>query len=198
MDTSKEYILMCEKATLLQRHIPKKNDCFACFWEDEFNVDPKNKKAVKAAAKEMADDCFEDHRKEGMIKTYEEELQAWIDFYSSGKGNSYDLEIVYAQEDCKCKEDLNEEGYTNKHRFVWLPRQDQLQAMCKDKDIVERLVRKFSLFVLNNNMPPQMDKNNVRFQSMEQLWLAFVMKEKFNKIWNGDDFDEKRINTKGR
>lgn len=24
--------------------------------------------------------------------------------------------------------------------------------------------------------------------SMEQLWLAFVMKEKYNKVWNGEDW----------
>ena len=28
--------------------------------------------------------------------------------------------------------------------------------------------------------------------SMEQLWLAFVMKEKFNKTWNGENWLETR------
>jgi len=27
-----------------------------------------------------------------------------------------------------------------------------------------------------------------RHDSMEQLWLAFVMKEKYNKIWNGENW----------
>jgi len=27
------------------------------------------------------------------------------------------------------------------------------------------------------------------FNSMEQLWLAFVMKEKFDKVWNGEDWE---------
>ena len=27
------------------------------------------------------------------------------------------------------------------------------------------------------------------FPLMEQLWLAFVMKEKFGKVWNGEDWD---------
>jgi len=26
------------------------------------------------------------------------------------------------------------------------------------------------------------------FTSMEQLWLAFVMKEKYNKVWNGKEW----------
>jgi hypothetical protein len=25
-------------------------------------------------------------------------------------------------------------------------------------------------------------------ESWEQLWLAFVMKEKYNKVWNGEDW----------
>ena len=29
-----------------------------------------------------------------------------------------------------------------------------------------------------------MDKN----YSMEQLWLAFVMKDKYKKVWNGEDW----------
>ena len=46
--------------------------------------------------------------------------------------------------------------------LVWLPRQDQLQEM------VEK------------------DNFSVKATSMEQLWLAFVMKEKYNKQWNGE------------
>jgi len=26
------------------------------------------------------------------------------------------------------------------------------------------------------------------FNTGEQLWLAFVMKEKYDKVWNGDDW----------
>lgn len=29
---------------------------------------------------------------------------------------------------------------------------------------------------------------SLNLTSMEQLWLAFVMKEKFNKVWNGQDW----------
>jgi len=28
----------------------------------------------------------------------------------------------------------------------------------------------------------------LKYNSMEELWLAFIMKEKYNKIWNGDDW----------
>jgi len=29
---------------------------------------------------------------------------------------------------------------------------------------------------------------DLRFLSMEQLWLGFVMKERFGKCWNGDNW----------
>ncbi len=61
---------------------------------------------------------------------------------------------------------------------IWLPRQDQLQEMvhftCSKGD-VQRLLRYFI-------------ERSPDVQSMEQLWLAFVMKEKYNKTWKGTDW----------
>jgi hypothetical protein len=31
-----------------------------------------------------------------------------------------------------------------------------------------------------------------QLESMEQIWLAFIMKEKNGKIWNGEDWEEMR------
>ena len=63
---------------------------------------------------------------------------------------------------------------------IWLPRQDQLQKMftLKYVDSLFRLIREFQEFSIKNTM----------FTSMEQLWLAFVAKEKYNKAWNGKDW----------
>ena len=58
---------------------------------------------------------------------------------------------------------------------VWLPRQDQLQNMidgnwcvkllkCNDFILTDRFIKSVSL-------------------SLEQVWLLFVMKEKYNKEW---------------
>ena len=72
---------------------------------------------------------------------------------------------------------------------TWIPRQDQLQGMIigKEKDIsvnILNLHAKFNHFL--GFVAP-------RPLSMEQLWFAFVMKEKFNKTWDGEDWrsDEK-------
>lgn len=60
---------------------------------------------------------------------------------------------------------------------IWLPRQDQLQDMVdwsKDITLIKLI---YNWVALSVNYASQ-------FTSMEQLWLAFVMKEKFNKVWD--------------
>ena len=64
----------------------------------------------------------------------------------------------------------------------WLPRQDQLQAMLPNffnaaTSYVHEIVRHIVDFYKCND-----------FSSWEQLWLVFVYKEKYNKVWNGDDW----------
>ena len=60
---------------------------------------------------------------------------------------------------------------------VWLPRQDQLQEMVKPEVTDWVKTRNLNDWLLVN-------KELVNW-SMEQLWLAFVMKEKHDKVWNG-------------
>jgi len=80
--------------------------------------------------------------------------------------------------------------YSGKYGFnkkkVWLPRQDQLQEIlfsqktikaCFYRDI-HGLSKDFYLFAFQH---PE-------FKSFEQLWLAFVMSEKYNKIFEGKDW----------
>jgi hypothetical protein len=75
---------------------------------------------------------------------------------------------------------------------VWLPRQDQLQEMIDDL---------FFDYQRDYKMPDPMgmvdhfadfaeewEWNNRYGFSMEKNWLAFVMKEKFNKTWNGTEW----------
>ena len=80
-------------------------------------------------------------------------------------------------------------NYKNReHKVWWLPRQDQLQ------DMVKRGVKKFFPYnllwrfyrAISSNAKDNIYKPE--FTSMEQLWLAFVMKEKYNKIWNGEEW----------
>ena len=63
-------------------------------------------------------------------------------------------------------------------RLVWLPRQDQLQAI-----ITTNKYFRFSLIELFYHFA---NKNVPKFTSMEQLWLAYVMYIKYKKIWNNE------------
>jgi len=68
--------------------------------------------------------------------------------------------------------------------IVWLPRQDQLQEMIYSSPDMEEVV-KFAIKVHQNDVNTEYYLNS---GSLEQLWLKYVMKEKFNKTWNGEDW----------
>lgn len=71
--------------------------------------------------------------------------------------------------------------------LIYLPRQDQLQ------EILEFPVGSFCdnfWSALANIHKWAFDKKWLDYipLTMEQLWLAFVMKEKYNKVWDGKDW----------
>ncbi len=68
----------------------------------------------------------------------------------------------------------------NNERNIWLPRQDQLQEMVRGKFRRQYLMLVDFATLCVDDMPDDM--------SMEQLWLAFVMIEKYGKVWKGEDW----------
>lgn len=82
-----------------------------------------------------------------------------------------------------------------KSNGIFLPRQDQLQEMVKgDFGTCLNDLAKFCKYVFRYNantfmlsfspnygLPPSL-------KSFEQLWLAFVMKELYNKVWTGEEW----------
>ena len=87
----------------------------------------------------------------------------------------------------------------------WLPRQDQLQEMVGQPNLAYLLLdfRKFTspdeyclhgksreAGFYNQDYCKICTNKRIKafktFTSMEQLWLAFVMNEKFGKVWDGD------------
>lgn len=68
---------------------------------------------------------------------------------------------------------------------VWLPRQDQLQYMViSDRYSPGRSTH----HMLTAFICWYQHKTKTHPDSMEQIWLAFVMKEKYSKVWNGRDW----------
>jgi len=73
--------------------------------------------------------------------------------------------------------------------WIELPTQDQLQEMLGNElgELLE-LLNKYSLYYIDDNGIRSDFWFVHRLTSMEQLWLAFVMKEKYGKVWNGENW----------
>jgi len=96
---------------------------------------------------------------------------AWGDFFNDSDGLTY-----------TCISIKNTLKYMKEH--IWLPRQDQLQDMVKydsqgDEMDAYSLIGWFNHY-LENTVPAY-----PTVKTPEQLWLTFVMKELYNKTWDG-------------
>jgi len=80
--------------------------------------------------------------------------------------------------------------------IIWLPTQEQLQEMLEEIKNNTYIAFRFNHFL-------NVEYNNVTFQpayillnsinpifmcSMNEFWLAFVMKERWNKVWDGENW----------
>ena len=72
-----------------------------------------------------------------------------------------------------------------------LPRQDQLQEMVQFGGGIPNQLWNFKDFCFAKDNGYNFDDYTLSFNSMEQLWLIFVMKEKYDKVWNGEDWVKK-------
>lgn len=78
-----------------------------------------------------------------------------------------------------------------KKLYIWLPRQDQLQEMINEPSQFAALSRMIETTCGIAGLGNIMIRPQFAFcKSLEQLWLAFLMKEKFDKSWNGEDWVE--------
>ncbi len=65
-------------------------------------------------------------------------------------------------------------------KVVWLPRQDDIQAMFDQSVSILSLLTEFYQFVNGDA--------HLTFSTFEQLWLAFYMKQKHKMEWDGKDW----------
>lgn len=70
--------------------------------------------------------------------------------------------------------------------WLWLPRQDQLQEMV-DTNLGRLLLRVWK-FVDQSTQGIEAGLKQPMITSMEQLWLVFVMRGEYGKVWNGEDW----------
>ncbi len=124
MDTSKEYIKMCEEAKKIQEEWKPKEG-------DYLYIKPSRDKSLKYR--------------------HQEEITIVI-------SDKFIIQLSH----------------------IWLPRQDQLQEMFTS--CLNILLDDFYVFLSEDYY----NKKGVYwyFDSMEQFWLVFIMKEKYNKTWD--------------
>lgn len=114
----------------------------------------------------------------GMCEKADEIQKHWKreigDFYhTQSRGNKYTCVI-------KAADDTQSQARYYPTQYTWLPRQEQLQNIYVDSYAINCIVYQF------NEWWEKKGNYNLFLKSMEQLWLAFVMKKIYNKTWDGE------------
>jgi hypothetical protein len=91
-----------------------------------------------------------------------------------------------------CEQCAQEFSYGLFPPVVWLPKQDQLQDMCYYSDSPPSVIHQIHDFMESRYPPNVSDEDwqlaEMVFETWEQIWLAFVMKEKYQKTWDGNNW----------
>ena len=85
---------------------------------------------------------------------------------------------IYNCSEISCFWDIRE-------KLIWLPTQEQLQGMVNHHYLTGFI---YDLYEFSKEYLYMNNGNDLRFTSMNELWLAFVMYEKYHKIWNRKDW----------
>lgn len=85
------------------------------------------------------------------------------------------ITFPYNEEEIGILDGYDDRDFFKRTDFVWLPRQDQLQEMINVPDKVNLLYR-------------LVEYADGWSCSWEQLWLVFVVHEKYHKKWNGENW----------
>jgi len=86
------------------------------------------------------------------------------------------------------RDPYDDDGYQSAYCII-LPTQDELQDMY-DAPTISTLIYEFNTFVFGDRFNTKEERAKVIgyssiFRSMDQLWLGFVMQEKYGKQWDG-------------
>lgn len=67
-------------------------------------------------------------------------------------------------------------------KLLWIPRQDQLQKLAKTCECNDPLCLNIDFAGFLRDLPCPAPEGS---DSFEQLWMSFMMKIRYNKIWDG-------------
>jgi len=160
MDTSEQYIKMCDCEEVQNFRLPKiekmKDRRIHTSWKfevgDTFAF--KNKYGRKVETMTVGNTIYSPYR------------------YGGGMGGDIDIPTVGFDEG---------DGEYATNWIVFLPRQDQIQEWM-NYCFWDVMLEDFIEFYDGGYV------SEIGFLSMEQFWLAFYMHEKHGKVWNGDEW----------
>lgn len=98
-----------------------------------------------------------------------------------GECSYYDDDVIKTEYEPKTVVVLRQKG-VDVYSGTWLPKQDQLQEMCKRDDGASLWgqIGRLYAFIENN---PALQKI-----TWEKVWLCYLMMWEYNKVWNGEEW----------
>lgn len=89
---------------------------------------------------------------------------------------------------CVDEEPMNKETMKEiNKKYIYLPTQEQLQEIYGYKMPIHKIPFMERPYYLISKLHDFEYVN--KYEDMNELWLAFVMYEKYNKVWNGKDWE---------
>lgn len=113
----------------------------------------------------------------GETGLFNDEPYIWV----IGDNINYDKKLSYYE----CS--YCEGNYNDFKWFIWLPTQSQLQEMVDYTVWFEKIYR-FYDWIQKDKFDSKWESIFDKFKSLEQLWLGFIMWEKYQKEWNGSEW----------
>ena len=115
-----------------------------------------------------------------------EDLEEGLSFCRSAESIVQVVNMYYEEKD---SEQYQQECEDLKEQALWLPRQDQLQKIVEpDNARLYSLTSKVMERQYHDYSKNASVAASELFYSLEQLWLAYIMKEKFHKVWSEEDW----------
>ncbi len=176
MDTSEQYIKMCESAKEIQK-----------LWQPDIgNWFLNDYRGTTEFTKDVEKQIWGDDKDKWekiQCLTYKPSIKEYVTISDSDGAHTYKMDEFF------------------KHRHIWLPRQDQLQEMLKGSHTIVAIIQGLHWFCDPDHFCPDNDNEHKNckcyeigierrkmFKTIEQFTLAFVMDELYKKKWNGSEW----------
>lgn len=121
--------------------------------------------------------------------SYAKTVEIYIISKIEVEGSAKKFGIIYYINEINGLSSATVMGNILKDDFTWLPIQEQLQEMTEGRFHIWGNLN--SLYMTASTADRASHQVCKQINSMNELWLIYVMKEKYNKVWDGDNWQIK-------